>query len=64
MGWREAAQASADRKLTKARDLIARCQASLKRELSDGERRDLLRDNTEWEVELVAAIVAELRGTK
>jgi hypothetical protein len=47
-------------KLATARQLIARCESDLRRRLSDGEKRDLLADNTEWSLPLIAAVVAEI----
>jgi hypothetical protein len=41
--------------------LIHACESDLKRELSDGERRDLLADNTHWSWEQIVAAVAAIR---
>jgi len=50
----------ADGKLNYAADMIARCEADLGRTLSVGERRDLLKDNTDWDRKFVARCVAWL----
>lgn len=47
-----------------AREIIERAQRDLKRRLTPGEKRDLLNDNTSWEADHVAAIVAELYPTR
>lgn len=43
-----------------ARVIIANCSYALRRTLSAGERRDLLKDNTGWSNELISAIVDEI----
>jgi len=40
--------------------LVTNCQRDLRRELSNGERRDLLCDNTEWSSDYIRAIVGAL----
>jgi hypothetical protein len=40
-----------------AGDLITKCEADLNRRLSDGECRDLLKDNTAWDSDFIAALV-------
>lgn len=45
-----------------ARHIIAACEQDLRRILSQGERRDLLMDNTSWSSDHIAVIVAELCG--
>lgn len=60
--WRAKAQKIANGKLNHAAVLIERCEADLKRTLSRGECRDLLKDNTSWDSEFVAACVEHLRG--
>lgn len=60
MSWKDEAVKAANRKLERARALIAKCETDLGRTLSGGERRDLLKDNTTWDSEFVAAVVAEL----
>lgn len=42
--------------------IITNCQKDLKRELSDGERRDLLKDNTYWTSEVIHEVVETLHG--
>lgn len=44
--------------LSTARGLIARCERDLKRPLTSGQKRDLLKDNTGWTAERVARVVA------
>lgn len=44
----------------KARELIAKCEADLRRKLTDGQKRDLLADNTQWTSEFIRRMVAEL----
>ena len=43
---------------SKAINLILTAQHSLDRKLSDGERRDLLMDNTIWDSDFIASMVA------
>lgn len=44
-----------------ARDLIAKAEKDLNRELSNGERRNLLADNTEWSSQTIRAMVNNIR---
>lgn len=46
--------------IREARAIIARCESALRRRLSDGERRDLLADNTSWTLDDIAAVVAQI----
>lgn len=41
--------------------LIANCQRDLARELSDGDRRDLLADNTHWSSDQIVDAVIAIR---
>lgn len=45
----------------KAQEIVNKCQSDLSRELSNGERRDLLTDNTKWNSLYIRRIVGELR---
>lgn len=45
-----------------ANDIITRCEADLKRKLSDGEKRDLLMDNTSWTSRRVWDVVEVLKS--
>lgn len=51
-----------DGKLNYAAHLIERCEADLGYTLSAGQRRDLLKDNTPWDDEFIAACVEWLKG--
>lgn len=42
--------------------IIAECEADLERCLSDGERRDLLMDNTLWSSAVIRLLVAFIRA--
>lgn len=44
--------------VAKATRIIRACEAHLERELTTGERRDLLKDNTNWTPATVEAVVA------
>lgn len=41
--------------------IIWDCETDLGRKLSAAERRDLLKDNTPWHTDVVAAVVDELK---
>ena len=41
----------------RAMHIIAMCERDLKYKLSDGEKRDLLKDNTRWSSEYVSRVV-------
>lgn len=43
-----------------ATKLVTDCQRDLRRELTNGERRDLLSDNTDWETDYIRSIVGQL----
>jgi hypothetical protein len=60
--WDERNQASVDfdEAAIKAAGIIQAAEAGLFTHLSAGQRRDLLKDNTDWTSELIAAIVAHL----
>lgn len=47
--------------LQQARQIITKCEAAFGRTLSDGERRDLLKDNTEWHSSVCDQIVEQMR---
>jgi len=49
-------------RLNYAVDMVDRCEADLKRTLSNGERRDLLKDNTDWDSDFVARCVDWMAG--
>lgn len=51
-----------DGMLATARRIIGHAESSLGRVLTDGERRDLLKDNTQWRSDTVAALVDALRS--
>ena len=40
-----------------ARRVIGACEAQLGRRLTDGQRRDLLADNTQWTTEFIRVVV-------
>lgn len=50
-----------DSNIAKARSIISRCETDLARTLSDGERRDLLVDNTSWGRATIVAVVSALQ---
>lgn len=51
-----------DGRLNYAADLIRRCESDLKCTLMDGQRRDLLMNNTTWERSFIVRCVEYLRG--
>jgi hypothetical protein len=44
--------------------LIERAEKDLRHKLTDGERRDLLMDNTEWDSAFVAQVVANVGSVR
>jgi hypothetical protein len=48
--------------LPRAKEIIEACEKDLGRALSEGERRDLLKDNTIWTSKLIEELVSQVPG--
>lgn len=62
MSARDKSEKQVQRALPRARLIITAAERDLRRQLSDGERRDLLKDQTQWSNQAIEAIVASVDG--